>query len=94
MVVGAYQALYINGAIQVAAQERECSRVVAQTPGAKEWATDAFLKTVGWHRTGKDFGTPDANDANDAARHLLKYLADSRQIPNDMLTKLIDLELN
>lgn len=84
----AYTALYINGAIQVAAQERQALRVVTQTPAQKEWAKDSFLKALGWYQVGL------GGHANDAARHILKYLADSRTLPHELLTKIIDLELN
>lgn len=39
----------------------------------KLW-TNEKLKKLGLHLTGKDVGQPDANDANDATRHMLHYL--------------------
>jgi hypothetical protein len=35
----------------------------------------AFLKANGFYKTGKDFGTPDADDFRSAASHGLAYLA-------------------
>lgn len=34
-----------------------------------------FLKDIGFYRTGKDFGTPDADDFRSSAAHGLNYLA-------------------
>lgn len=82
----AYTALYINGALQDLAFRYD-TRIVTHTPGDKEWGLP-FLKAIGWHYVGGD------GHANDAAAHLLKYMSDTRQLPNDLLTKIIDLELN
>jgi hypothetical protein len=88
----AYPTLYMIGAAQIAAVQAHCSRVTLQTPGERDWAVQ-FLPALGWYRTGSEVGQPDADDANAASAHLLKYLADTRQLPNELLTKIIDLEL-
>lgn len=88
----AYPTLYMIGAAQVLAVQKGCSRVTLQTPSQREWAVQ-FLPALGWYRTGSEVGQPNADDANAASAHLLKYLADTRQLPNELLTKIIDLEL-
>lgn len=40
-----------------------------------------FLKESGYYRTGKDFGTPDADDARSAIAHGLAYLAREGHTP-------------
>lgn len=89
---GAYATLYQIGAAQELAYQTRCSRLTLQKPGEREWAVQ-FLPALGWYRTGSEVGQPDADDANAASAHLLKYLADTRQLPNELLTKIIDLEL-
>lgn len=41
----------------------------------KKKRVHAFLKDIGFYRTGKDFGTPDADDARSAMAHGIAYLA-------------------
>lgn len=45
---------------------------------AKRIAPNALLRTTGLYVTGRRLGTPDANDANDATRHAVLFLARRR----------------
>lgn len=85
----AYTALYINGAALVAACEAGV-RIREQRPKDKAFANSnnwAALRAIDWYSTEGD------GHRNDAAAHLLKYLTDTRQLPDFMLSKIVDMEL-
>lgn len=71
-----YDALSIIGGLQY----QDCQRhidLVLQPPAIQaqlKGGANAVLKEVGWFRTGKQIGFPDANDANSAARHLYHFM--------------------
>lgn len=88
-LTAAYTTLYINGGLLVAAADagvlgvHEQRRMHKSFASANNWST---LKAVGWYDTN-------STHANDAAAHLLKYLIDARELPDFMLSKIIDQEL-
>jgi len=85
----AYTALYINGALLVAAADAGV-RIIEQRPKDKLFANShnwAALRAVEWYSTQGD------GHCNDAAAHLLKHLVDTRQLPDSMLSKIVDMEL-
>lgn len=52
--------------------------VLQQPADAKKLAPNDFLRDAGFYSTGGDVSCPDANDVNDAARHVLLALARKR----------------
>ena len=48
---------------------------------AKKRRMHRFLKESGYYRTGKDFGTPDADDFRSSCAHALNYLAREGHLP-------------
>lgn len=49
--------------------------IIYQTPAqAKGLVKNSALKNLGWYLTGKQVNAKDANDVNDAMRHLVYYL--------------------
>lgn len=60
--------------------------VSLQSPSdAKRLAPDKLLRSLGLWLTGGDLNLPDANDANDATRHALLWLARHRAATLDAL---------
>lgn len=88
----AYTTLYMVGCAQKSAADKQCVSVRLQKPDERSWA-EPFLACLGWYRTGTQVGQPDADDANAASAHLLAFLESTRTIPQDLLTKIIDLEI-
>lgn len=84
----AYTALYLIGAALVWCETAKIARIKSYLPADKSFATDAHLKALGWYKTGL------GGHANDAARHLLKYMCDYRLLPDHLWSVLIDLELS
>lgn len=82
----AYTTLYINGGLLVAAADAGC-RVREHRPKDKAFGSDRTLRAVGWYTREGD------GHANDAARHLLKFLTDTRTLPTELFDKIIDMEL-
>lgn len=56
--------------------------VTYQTPAqAKTFCPDARLKHLGYWPTGRTVGCPDADDARDALRHLVRFCAVGLRLP-------------
>lgn len=54
--------------------------MVHQTPAqAKSLVSNEVLKNLGWYLTGKSVNYKDANDVNDAMRHLVYYIAKTKK---------------
>jgi hypothetical protein len=69
-----YDALYIIGALDYICHERDIPFLLSGRD-AKGFSSDNKLRTVGWYRP-----TPGGH-ANDASRHLLRYLAVAARDP-------------
>lgn len=81
-----YDALYIIGAIDYLC-EKTGIPLTLQTPAqAKGFATDTKLKAVEWYTPTK------GGHANDAARHLLTYVASRKQLlaGKPLLNKIVE----
>ncbi len=76
-------ALYINGWLELECHLRNIPFMFAPVSATKKFATDDKLKALGWYTPTK------GGHANDAARHLLTYLA-KRPEGQELLRRILD----
>lgn len=81
------QALEVIGALRDQAHHLGVAVILQPIAEAKIIAPNALLRKLGWYLSGKDVGQPDADDANDACRQALLWLARHRATAFDELTK-------
>jgi hypothetical protein len=81
------QALEVIGALRNQAHVLGVAVVLQEIAPAKILAPNALLRKLGWYLKGSDVGAPDADDANDATRQALLWLARHRATAFDRLTK-------
>lgn len=66
----------VNAVMDFMMADEKPPPIVYQTPAqAKSFCPDARLKQLGLWPTGRTVGQPDADDARDALRHLIRYAA-------------------
>lgn len=64
---------------------------ILQSPAdAKKLAPNEFLRDAGFYSRGEDVGCRDANDVNDAARHVLLALARKRASVFDVIVSAVE----
>lgn len=81
------QALEVIGALRSHAHQLGVVVMLQEIAPAKIIAPNALLRKLGWYLKGSDVGAPDADDANDATRQALLWLARHRATAFDRLTK-------
>lgn len=84
--------LKILGAVEAIADQSDNVTFSLQTPAdAKKLAPNDVLRNVGFYTRPVDVSCPDANDVNDAARHVLLALATRYASVFDQLLREADL---
>ncbi len=82
-ITSQYDALYLNGWLEIICEQRGIPFMFAPVTAVKSFATNDKLKALGWYTPTK------GGHANDAARHLLTYLA-KRPAGQELLRRILD----